>query len=303
MWFKNARLYTADFSDLKDIFKNETEVEDAVESAPFRPCQANEISTVGFAPLFGGETAFAFETSGARFFRLVEETKLLPAAVIREQLNELVAKREAELKREIRKNEKEALKTALTNQLLARAFATRREMLVYANPEHGTVAVSASSAKRAEKAIAMLRQAFTTFPARVLQPRCAVEDRMTAWISKNELPDRFTLGTDVVLKSTEEEGGVIRASKEDLSSDEIAVHIEAGKVTTELQLTYQDSLSFVLTSDIALKRMKPTDQYLERNLPEKSDDRTADLQAHLVLQGALLGELSEYLLTLFDCER
>lgn len=303
MWFKNARIYTVDLKELREVFASETAVEDAVEACPFRPVSGNDISSVGFAPLFGPDTAFTFQNAGGYFFRLVEETKLLPASVVRDQLNDLVLKKEAELNRELKKNEKEALKTALIGQLLSRAFATRRDMLVYVHPEHGIAAVSASSAKRAEKALAMLREAFTTFPAKVLQPRCAVDDRMTSWISKGELPERFALGTDIVLKSTDDEGGVIRASREDLSSDEIGVHIEAGKLTSELQLTYNDALTMVLTSDIALKRMKPTDQYLERNLPEKADDRAADLQAHLILQGELLDELAGYLCEIFDCER
>lgn len=303
MWFKNARIYTIDLTEISEIFKNESAVEEAVEKCPFHPVSGNDISSVGFGPLFGPDTAFTFETSGGYFFRLIEETKLLPASVVRDQLADLVLKKETELNRELKKNEKEVLKTALIGQLLSRAFATRRDMLVYVNPTHHLAAVSASSAKRAEKALAMLREAFSTFPAKVLQPRCAVDDRMTSWISKGELPERFSLGTDVVLKSTDDEGGVIRASREDLSSDEIGVHIQAGKVTTELQLMYRDALTLVLTSDIALKRLKPTDQYLERNLPEKSDDRAADLQAHLVLQGELMDELAQYLFEIFDCER
>ncbi len=303
MWFKSARLYTVDLHELGDTINDEIQFEDALQGAPFRPVQGNEISSIGFVPLYGDNTPYSFKTAGGYFCKLFEETKLLPSSVIRTQLQELIASKEQELQRELRKNEKESLKTALTGKLLSQAFATRREMLVYIHVEHGICAVSASSAKRAEKALAMLREALVSFPAKVLQPRCAVEERMTSWISEGEIPSDFTVGTDVVLKSTDDEGGVIRISREDLSSDEIAVHIQAGKVVTELQLLYSDSLSLVLTSDLSLKRIRPTDQYLEKNLPEKSEDRIADLQAHLVLQGDLLDKLSCRILEIFDCER
>ncbi len=303
MWFKSARLYTVDLSELGASVNDETQFEDALTGCPFKPVAGNDISSIGFVPLFGGDTAFSFKTAGGYFCRLLEETKLLPASVIRTELEELIAQKEAELQRELRKNEKEALKTAVTGKLLSQAFATRREMLVFVHPEHNLLVISASSAKRAEKAVAMLREAFVSFPAKVLQPRCAVEDRMTSWISDNELPESFALGTDVVLKSTDDEGGVVRVSREDLSSEEISVHIEAGKVVTELQLLYDNALSLVLTSDLAFKRMRPTDQYLEKNLPEKADDRIADMQSHLVLQGAMLDELCNRILEIFDCER
>lgn len=117
------------------------------------------------------------------------------------------------------------------------------------------------------------------------------------------LPKRFTFGSETTLKSTDEDGGIIRASKEDLTSEEIAVHLEAGKVATEIGLSFDESLELTLTSDLALKKLKPTDIYLEKNLPEKSDDETADAQALLVLQGELLSELCDYLMEIFSCDR
>ena len=66
-------------------------------------------------------------------------------------------------------------------------------------------------------------------------------------------------------------------------------------------MTFDDSLILVLCSDLSCKRLKPTDQYLERNLPEKSDDAIADMQAHLVLQGELLQNLGKTILETFNC--
>ena len=162
--------------------------------------------------------------------------------------------------------------------------------------------MSVSSAKRAERAIAMLREAFSTFPAKCFQPRCVVEDRMTSWISNNDLPNVFTLGNDATLKSTDDEGGTVKVSKEDLSSDEIAVHINAGKVITDLQLIFEDTVMCVLSSDLTVKRMRPLDQFLEKNLPEKSDDAVADMAAHLCLQGEVLTSLIDSISEIFDCE-
>ena len=87
-----------------------------------------------------------------------------------------------------------------------------------------------------------------------------------------------------------------------LAEFKISVHLDAGKVATEIGLTFDDSLELSLTSEIAVKRVKPTDIYLEHHLSEKSDDEIADMQSILVLQGELLTELSLYLLEIFDCE-
>lgn len=126
---------------------------------------------------------------------------------------------------------------------------------------------------------------------------------MTSWLKENRLPEKFEFGTDTILKSTDEDGGIIRASREDLTSEEISVHLNAGKVVTEIGLAYNDALNFALSSDISVKRLKPTDIYLEKNLNANPEDEIEDLQSQLVLQGELLTELEIYLLEIFDCDR
>ena len=87
MWFKNARFYTVDLSELNQVFSNPQELENALEKAKFKPCQAQEISTIGFAPLFGGESAYHFSSGSNFFFKMVEETKLLPSSVVKNELD------------------------------------------------------------------------------------------------------------------------------------------------------------------------------------------------------------------------
>ncbi|MBQ9275321.1 MAG: recombination-associated protein RdgC [Succinivibrio sp.] len=303
MWFKNARIYTLDKDASAALFKDPQALEEQLERTAFRPCMAQELSTMGFAPLTGPGSAFHFSHAGSFYLKLTEETKLLPAAVVRTELEERIRQAEEKLGRQVHKNEQETLRTALIGELLEKAFATRRDTLVWLNPALGLCAVGASSAKRAEKVLALLREALGSFPAKVLQPRCVAEDKLTAWLSQQDLPASLTLGTDTTLKSPADEGGTIRASREDLASEEIAVHVKAGKLATEVQLIYAQEAVFVLSSELVLKRVKLLDQYLERSLPEHSEDEAADLQALLIVQGDLLSRLCTDLLEFFDCER
>ena len=80
--------------------------------------------------------------------------------------------------------------------------------------------------------------------------------------------ERRKIYSDTTLKSVDDDGGTVRISREDLTSEEISVHLNAGKVVTELQLTFDDSLMLVLCSDLSCKRMKPTDQYLGTQILE-----------------------------------
>lgn len=306
MWFKNARIYSVSLApEHLKAFSNEELLEETIQKKAFKPCQAQEMSSIGFGPLFGkNSSAYTFTFGKNHFFSVVEENKLLPASVIKTELDIEVEEKEATIGRELKKNELKTLKTALVNKLLARAFASRRSLLVWVNSQYGYVGVAASSAKRAEQAIALIREAFKgTFPAKAFQPRCVVEDRMTDWIAKGTLPNIFTLGNDATLKSSSDDGGTVKISKDDLHSDEIISHIGAGKVITEIQLNYNETMSFVLSSDLILKRMRPDDQYLEKNLPELSEDALADIQSHLILQSDVLTSITNTLIEIFDCEK
>ena len=52
MWFKNLRLYTIDLQELQGVLKDDALVEEALLKAKFKPCDAQQLATIGFAPLF-----------------------------------------------------------------------------------------------------------------------------------------------------------------------------------------------------------------------------------------------------------
>lgn len=303
MWFKNARIYTVDLSeDLKKVFRNPEALEDALAQVKFKPVTAMEMSSSGFAPIFGrAADVYSFASAGNCFVKIIEEQKLLPSSIVNQAVMDEIENRENQLKRPLKKDEKAAIKTAILQEMMSKAFASRKELFIWVNYDKGYVAVSATSAKRAENAIALLRSALESFPAKPLAPRVSVEDKLSTYVRTNDLPPGFSLGADAVLKSIGDEGATVRISRDELTSKEVINHLDAGKEVTDLQLYLEEDTGFMLSSDLTVKRVSISDQYLERNLPEKTDDTVSDLQSFLIVEADILTNIVTNIKSAFDC--
>jgi len=122
--------------------------------------------------------------------------------------------------------------------------------------------IDASSEKRAEDCLALLRKSLGSLPAVPLNMETPVEITMTEWVRDGNAPAGMSLLDDVELKAVLEEGGIVRCKKQELVSEEVSTHIEAGKRVTRAGIDWQERMQFTLTDSLQLKRIKPaTDRW------------------------------------------
>lgn len=294
MWFKNLQIYrfTRPFElSLEDLEKQ-------LEAFPFSPCGGQDQAKFGWISPLGKQGQALTHGAGDQILLCAKkEEKMLPGAVVNDAVAEKVEALEIEQGRALKKKEKEAIKEEVITNLLPRAFSRHQQTYAWINPQAGFIAVDASSSKRAEDLLALLRKSIGSLPVVPLAMTTPPEITLTDWLKEGTAPAGFALEDEAELRSALEHGGIIRAKQQDLLSEEMKAHLDADKLVTKLALNWSDTISFVLADDMSIKRLKFSEELREQNDDVTSEDAAARFDADFAL---VTGELSRFIPELTD---
>ncbi|EHK0699993.1 recombination-associated protein RdgC [Salmonella enterica] len=273
-----------------------SEITEKCKTLPFTPCSSQSMSSFGFVSPFGEESEMMY--MGGNGFRLVEakrETKLLPAPVIKRELDKKIAKLEADQGRKLKKTEKDSLKDEVLHSLLPRAFSKFTTIQALYDGSTQRIYINAGP-RQAEDMLALIRKALGSLPVVPLTMENPIELTMTEWVRSGSAPQGFTMGDSAELKAILEDGAIARLKKQDLVCDEIATHLEAGKLVTKLSLDWKDRVKLTLDDGFMLTGMKFSDQLLEQNADIDREDYYQRLDADFTLLSFELSCLTDDLI-------
>lgn len=285
-FFKNAIIYR--ISNPMSLMAQLATIEQQLLPFQFTPCGSNDMAKTGWVPATMFSQTLAHQSHTQYLLTVQRQEKILPSPVIKQELTARVAKLESEQGRKLKKTEKDSLKDEVLHSLLPRAFTKDSRTQLWIDVMNGLIVVDASSARKAEDALALLRKSLGSLPVIPLTIENPVELTITEWVRSGNAPAGFAIGDAAELKANLVDGGIAKVKKQDLVSDEVKTHIEAGKVVTKLALDWQQRITFTLTNDAMLARLKFCDELIEQNDDIDREDVLARFDADFTL---MTGEL------------
>lgn len=294
MWFKNLTLYR--FAQPFDL--DPESLEEKLSEKPFRPLGDMEPAFTGWTEPLGKDGQQLVHTLGNCMLLCArKEEKILPAAAVRELVEARAVEIEEKEGREVRAKERRELKETVLLEMIPRAFSKSSRQYAYIDRKQGWLVVDTAVASRAEAFIDLLRECLGTFSVVPLQVEEAPDAILTGWLKQGSVPAEVQIEDECELRDLVEDGAIVRVRREDLLSDEIRVHLDAGKRVTRLALTWDERVSFVLDEKFQLRRLRFQDVVLDEAGESGAETAAERFDADFAL---MTGEFSRFLPRLIE---
>ncbi|WP_306168594.1 recombination-associated protein RdgC [Halomonas sp. MMSF_3323] len=288
MWIRNLHPYR--LHDMENI--DGALVEQALSEQALRPLSGSEARRVGWVPPAGrGSSVLMHELQGHRLLSMLRQERILPASVVRGEVEDRVEAIEASEARKLRRQEKQAIKEQVYEEFLPRAFVRTQRVDVWWDVGRDLIGVATSSRKRAEEALDLLRESIGSLKVTPLATQALPVRAMTTWLSDPaSRPADMQIGDQVELKAKGDDG-VVRGRQVDLDSDDMQQLLESGRQASKLAIGIEGRVTFVLHDDLAIKSIRFDDELIEEaHQADDGDDAYVRLEADFLLMAQALGE-------------
>jgi len=269
---------------------------DPLEAKYFTPLgQSTQSLSVGFVPPRGENESIMETIGGQHILKVAIETKAVPAHVIKEKTAERVKAIEEATGRKPGKKERTEIKEDVLLSLLPAAFPKRSDVPVWIDRERGLLVIGSASTSKVDHVTMALVQASPEMQLQFLSTTKTPRFCMAQWLlaeTPDDWPDNINIERECVLKSDAEDGATVKFSKHNLMIDEVDRHIREGKLPTQLALSWDGKVSFVLTEAMTLKKVQYLDGVMDESGTDQNEDRfDADVTLATGLLGPLLDDL------------
>ena len=250
--FRNLRCYrvTSPWPD------SEEALSEALAERAFRPCSGFSEKSAGWeSPGEQGGATLARRLAGADLLELRTQSRVLPAAAIREALEERVEDYRKRMGQEPPRREIRRLKEETRDELLPKALVKSDRLRGCFIHSESLLVVDAGTVARGEWFVEHLRPCLAGFrcePLSFKEPPAALIQSMFL----GKLPTGFSLGRECRMQDPTDTKSTGTWRNVDLDDDTIRRHVQDGMSLTHLGFHFDEVMSGVLAEDGVISKFR-----------------------------------------------
>jgi len=248
--FRNLRYYRLDGA----WPENEEALSTCLEQAGFEPCGPLTERSSGWVAVDPDTSdLLARRLNGADLIRLRSQSRVLPAAVINEELEARIEEFRSRMKEAPTPREKRRLKAEARDELMPKAMLKSDRIWAYVDLKEKVLGIDTALDSVAERLLRRLQASVDGINIRPLQFMRPVDELLTG-IFFEDAPTQFSLGRECRMQDLADAKSIVRWTDFDLS--DIRDHVANGMRLTHLSIVYDNILSCVLNENGVISKLR-----------------------------------------------
>jgi len=250
--FRNVRYYRLE----SPWPESEELLSQTLTNAAFEPCGPLTERSSGWVAVHAdaGES-LARRVNGADLIRLRSQSRVLPPAVINEELEVRIEDFRTRMKEPPSPREKRRMKAETRDELLPRAMLKSDRIWGFVDVKEKLIAIDAAQTSVAERFLRRLRAAFDDLDLRPLQYKRPVSELLTK-IFLGDAPHPFAVARECRMQDAADATSIVRWTDFDLDDPDIREHVVSGMRLTHLGIVYDSVLGCVLDENGVISKLR-----------------------------------------------
>jgi len=274
--FRNMRYYRLD----NPWPETEENVSESLLKAGFQACGPLTERSSGFMPVYADASeSLARRVNGADLIKLRSQSRVLPAAVINEELEQRIEAYRERMGEAPSPREKRRMKAEARDELLPKAMLKSDKIWGYVDLKEKVLGIDAAQPTAAERFLRRLSVGVESINPVPLSFKKPVQDLLTR-IFLGNAPAQFSLGRECLMQDAGDPKSKVRWSGFDLADTAIRGHVADGMHLTHLAIVYDNVLSFVLDENGVLSKIRIVGM---DDAADENNDPLARLDSEFVL--------------------
>ena len=285
--FRNLRVYRIQ----SEWPESEEALSDLLAAAEFKPCGAFAERSGGFeTPVDNSGDLMCRRLAGNDLIQLRVQSRVLPAAAVKEALAERVEEFKQRMHSEPNRAEKRELKEEIYSQLLPQALTRSDRVQAFYLRDKKLLVVGTASQSVAEYLLDNLGRALISLRYSPLAFKQPALDLLTQVFLQTRV-DSFSLGRECRMRDPSDSAATVNWLDIDLADPSVRRHVTEGLAVDRLGLNFDQVFRFVLDADLVVRKLRLADQ--ESMPDEPMDDPLAKHDADFVMLSACVNQLME----------